>query len=307
MKKPLVNKTKMFMSVSGECEKNPDVVAKIPQGKESVADLNDAIAQIGDNQAKYDREDTSGLTEEKKQKRKALEAGTESNRSKLHAYAVHVKDPVLTAATDLKLRDLTSVSEVSLQNTSEGIYQLINTHLPHLATYLLSADTQKAYRALIDDFVATIPARQQHQALLDSFSNLIAAGIDKGDDALMNLDEGVEVIKELYPEFYAAYNTVRQIPKYGKVTLQMQGKVADADGNPIAGVTIGIYKKEAPEVAVLTKKTAAMGGFNVKTLAEGYYIVKAQKTGFVDYETTVAVVFEALCRVDIVMTKATIS
>ena len=126
---------------------------------------------------------------------------------------MHVKDPVLTAATDLKLRDLTSVSEVSLQNTSEGIYQLINTHLPHLAMYLLSADTQKVYRALIDDFVATIPARQQHQALLDSFSNLIAAGIDKGDDALMNLDEGVEVIKELYPEFYAAYNTVRQIPK----------------------------------------------------------------------------------------------
>ena len=44
MKKPLVNKTKMFMSVSGECEKNPDIVAKIPQGKESVADLNDAIS-----------------------------------------------------------------------------------------------------------------------------------------------------------------------------------------------------------------------------------------------------------------------
>ena len=295
------------MSVSGECEKNPDVLEKIPQGKESVADLNDAIAQIGDNQAKYDREDTSGLTEEKKQKRKALEAGTESNRSKIHAYAVHVKDPVLMAATDLKLRDLTAVSEVSLQNTSEGIFQLINTHLPNLTTYLLTADTQKAYRALIDDFVATIPARKQHQALLDSYTNAIAAGVDLGDEALVDLDEGVEVIKDLYPGFYAAYHSVRQLPKYGKVTLQMQGKVTDADGNSIAGVTISIFKKEAPDVAVLTKKSAAMGGFKIKTLAEGYYIVKAQKTGFVDYETTVVVVFEALCRVDIVMTKATIS
>jgi hypothetical protein len=117
------------------------------------------------------------------------------------------------------------------------------------------------------------------------------------------LDAGVEIVHTSEPAFYASYKKARKIPELGNGNLQVQGSVADAaTGKPIAGATITFYA-QGQTTALLVKKTAAAGGFNVKSLPEGMYNITVEKTGCKSYSATITVVFEDLCRVDVKLDK----
>lgn len=304
MKKFLVNKSKMISGTIDYCEKKPDILKKIPTGEVSLELMKAGYNQLMTNSAILEQTNSSGITKQKSKKREILVDSTLLNTNKLHSFAKHKRNPVLIKNTELSKRELQVASEIKLQNIAEGVAGLIDENLTELVLYKLNADTQKAFKEDIDGFKNSLPSRSEYSTTINACNDLIQAGFDMCDEAIDDMDEGVKVIVDEEPEFYSGYWVVRRIPQFGRGSLQAQGSVKDENGNPIPGVKLRFYKQDELDVVLFTKKSAAGGGFNIYSMDEGYYIVKAQKVGYEDLEVEITVVFEKLCRIDIVMKKA---
>ena len=303
MKKFLVNKSKMIQGTNEYCDKHPDIIKKIPTGEKSLANMKIGYNQVMTNSAILEQTNSSGITKQKNGKREILVDSTLLYANKLHSFAKHKRDPVLINNTKLTKRELQVASEIKLLNIAEGISGLIDENLAELVLYKLNADTQKAFREDIDGFKNSLPSRSEYSTTVNAYNDLIQAGFDMCDEAIDDMDEGVKVIVDEEPEFYNGYWVVRRIPQFGRGSLQAQGSVKDENGNAIPGVKLHFYKPDELDEALLMKKSAAGGGFNIYSMDEGYYVVKAEKVGYEDLEVEITVVFEKLCRIDIVMKK----
>jgi len=114
---------------------------------------------------------------------------------------------------------------------------------------------------------------------------------------LGNIDAIVEIVKLAQPNFYSGYKSVRKLIETGIGSLAVKGLVTDAvSGVPLKNVSLsfvldgnGTKLKASTSASALVKKSAAKGGFNIKTLAAGMYNVTIRKNGYADQAATIAV------------------
>jgi hypothetical protein len=297
------NKLKMFLAARILLLSNPAILAKIPNSAKFMAALDAAITQINENENELELISSGGNASNKTQLRETLEENAFDVIRKMKAFALFTENTVLMAEMSIPKKMISNVSEIKLQGTVNGLYGRADDHLTELTAYELNVETQKVFRTNIDNFTDAIPAQSQGETYRKEKKRLVDEGFVKGDAALMMLDAGVEIVYNSEPVFYANYKNARKIPELGNGSLQVQGSVTDvATGKPIAGVTITFYA-HGQTSALLVKKTAAGGGFNVKSLPEGIYDITVEKTGCKTYTGTFTVVFEDLCRMDIKLDK----
>jgi hypothetical protein len=106
------------------------------------------------------------------------------------------------------------------------------------------------------------------------------------------MNTSVELIRTSNPDFYNGYQTAGKVLKRGTVTLAVKGLVTESpDNNPLKGVSVTfipvngtakLLNHASGNGAGLVKKTAAKGGFNIKSLESGTYQVLYQKPGYTE-------------------------
>lgn len=297
------NKLKMLLATKILLSSNPLILAKIPNSTKFMANLDAAILQINENENELELISTGGTTTNKAQLRNVLEGSISEVSRKINTFALFTGNIVLQAETKITRQTITSASEIKLLNIANGLYGRVEDHITELPEYNLSPESQMTFRNQIDSFANAIPAQTQSELNKKELKRLVDDGFTKADAVLVMLDAGVEIVHTSEPAFYASYKKARKIPELGNGSLQVQGTVTDAaTGKPIAGTTINFYA-QGQTTALLVKKTAAGGGFNVKSLPEGLYNITIEKTGCKTYSETITVVFEDLCRVDVKLDK----
>jgi hypothetical protein len=107
------------------------------------------------------------------------------------------------------------------------------------------------------------------------------------------------------PDVYKAFVRATKVTELGTRSIAVSGQVSDSiTKEGIGKVTIKFLNADGSELQpALIKKSAANGGFNVKSLAEGIYLAKQTKVGYTDLTITITVVSGELCKINVVMYK----
>jgi TolB protein len=114
----------------------------------------------------------------------------------------------------------------------------------------------------------------------------------------------IEIIHLSEPDFYATYKETRKVVDLGGAGSNvLKGTVVDADTKTaIEGATVAFMHKNST-VVILTKLSAAKGGFIDKTLEEGDYTVTISKVGYKTMTTYVTVDYSKTISMAIVLSK----
>ncbi len=309
MKTKQENRFSMYLAVVDFCEKNVVITTPLPNFSINLSKLKttcDQIHVIAEDQAA----DISGATAGKNDlKENVVILGADTAR-KLIAFAKLSKNQKLLKEISYSESDLRHLPDTTLADVVKLIYDRAETHLPSLAEYQLTGETQAALLQAIDDYkLALASPRVEKVSRVQATKQLTVLFAD-GDEALANMDAVVEIVRLTQPNFYTGYKSVRKIIESGSGKLSVKGLVTEAlTGEPIPGVIISFWpdgdamKTAATGDASLVKKTAAKGGFNVSSLPAGTYRVTLQKMGYTEQTLTVYVNDGELTVVDVQLAK----
>jgi len=256
--------------------------------------------------------DKSGDTTAKKQLRATLIAQAIDVGRRVVAYATNVNNSALLALVNYTESDLKKASDQKLVSSCQVIRDNANTNVAALATYGVTAAIITTLQTSITNFNNSIPKGRvdttdsgEATKLLATLFKTLSANWDK-------IDTLVEMVRTSQPNFYNEYQKVRKVIETGTGSLPLKIKATNAaTGAPEANVTLtltpsnGLMKTAATNgKSNIVKKTAAGGGSNYKSLADGTYTLEAEKPGFKKVTETVNVVNGELTILEIKMEKA---
>jgi len=273
------SKLSMYLAVRDFMTANSTILTALPNFAANQTALQTAITQIQANST-LQTFDKTGIAANKSLTKKTLITLAADTARKVSAFARLNNNQTLQAEVNYSESDLRKRTDTNLRDAAQGIYDRAQTNLAALATYGISAATQTALQNATTAYNAEIPKprlgiTERRQATL-----LLASLLKTADAALVNIDATVEIVRLTQVNFYNGYKSARKIVTTGAGNIAVKCLVTDvATGNPLPAAKV---KFVLNGVLVLTKKTAAKGGFVVKTLAEGTYAVTASKPGYKD-------------------------
>ena len=295
------SKLKMYLALRVYLKTNNSICASLPNYDEFFTALDKAIVQIQAN-SEQQHFNTSGVAGNKKDLRKKLETIDGDSSRRMVAYAKYIKDKLLVSETKFSDSALKEVSDIELVDLSRGLHSNIALKLASLTTYGLTAATQTELLKAINAFEASIPQRKQTNVSKKENTRLLKEGIAIADNAIENIDTVVDIVRLNQPTFYASYKETRKVMAAGK-TMAVKGKICEAlKDNPIEAASLS-FSLNGQKGVVLEKKTAAKGGFVIKSLAEGEYTVTISKVGFITQSVEITVSSSELCVMDVKLVK----
>lgn len=269
--------------------------------------FNDFKAFIAAIQAEIGKQsfDPKGLTKTKQELKQKLASITGDNERKIYAYALHFKDNLLMAEMKITQTALDASSDARLKEIAEGIISRATLHLTDLTPYGITAATQLVLRVAIDDFANAIPNGSLNDIELAQSTQKLAAGFKNAELKLEEIKAIAEILRMTGPDVYKAFVRATKVTELGTHSIAVRGQVTDLiTKEGISKVTIKFLNADGSELQpALLKKSAAKGGFNVKSLAEGIYLVKLTKVGYTDLTITITVVSGEQCKINAVMNK----
>lgn len=241
---------------------------------------------------------TQGFTKAKDASKENLLKDLKLPLIRIQAYASKSKDHVLLQAVKFTDTKLDKIHESMLGSTCRSISELCQANSVALVAYGTTPAMLTTLDSSITDYEAKLIGTPQYKGEQKAAKENIERYFAEGADILKNnLDPLAEIIKDTHPETYVEYKNSRKVVITARRSLSLKGKVTEAGtGLPISGVTITIVKKEddemkaargGAELVKTVKRTAAGGGFQVKSLDVSAYIVTASKVGFADKSVTV--------------------
>lgn len=311
MKNKQENRFSMYLTTVDFCANNVDLTAPLPNFSILFSSFQNTCDQIH-LVAEAQLIDSSGSTANKTGKNKVLVALGADTARKLVAYAKLTKNQKLLKEISFTESSLSRMPDTTLAEATQLIYDRAQTHLSSLTAYLITADTQTALLQAINAYKAALSAPRLDTATLVQTTKQLAGLFKTGDEALGDMDALVEIIRTSQPIFYSGYKTARKVIDTGIGKLSVRGLVSDAQTSaPLKGVSVSFaldgdaMKAGATSEAsaVLVKKTAEKGGFNVTSLAAGTYRVTLKKAGYTEPTLTVYVNDGELTLVDVKLEK----
>ena len=216
---------------------------------------------------------------------------------KLGAYATFTNNATLAQEVKFSESKLRQSSDTAVKDYAQIVYDRAQPIVAALATYGITAATQTALASAIAAYNASIGKPGAGRSEGAQTTKQLAALFKTADAALANMDVAVEIVRLTQVNFYNGYKSARKVIGTGTSTLSVKGMVADAQtGAPVKGVTVtfaldgGMSRaKGAASTPDVVKKSADKGGFNVKSLPAGTYLVSLKKAGYADLVTSVSV------------------
>ena len=240
--------------------------------------------------------ETTGATADKMAKRLLMEAKAGFIVKRMLSYAnatnnFELMEGVRYTSTNLRLARDTDVI---------GICNIILAKATLHASALVAYGVSEALIADLSGAIATFSAgfakpNLAKSATKTATSNLVRL-FKEADDLLVNrLDFDIELFRELKPDFYSEYKSIRHIVRTGNMPSAVMGNASVlGSGQPLEGVlfsfTLEAKRKSRVAVKPVLKKTATKGNFRIAHLPEGCYSVLASKIGFKEQLLSVFVV-----------------
>ena len=131
----------------------------------------------------------------------------------------------------------------------------------------------------------------------------LAEDFKSAEKKLTEIKAVMEIIRLPDPATYNAFKLACKVLGYGTQSYAVRGMITDANTKAgLKGVTVAFLNEDGTDLQpAMVKKSAAKGGFNVKSLAEGIYKLKLTKVGYNDQMITITVNSGELCRINIEM------
>lgn len=216
---------------------------------------------------------------------------------KLAAYATFTNNATLAQEVKFSESKLRQSSDTAVKDYAQIVYDRAQPIVAALATYGITAATQTALASAIAAYNASIGKPGAGRSEGAQTTKQLATLFKTAEAALANMDIAVEIVRLTQVNFYNGYKSARKVIGTGTSTLSVKGMVADAQtGAPIKGVTVSFAldggmsrAKGAASTPDVVKKSADKGGFNVKSLPAGTYLVSLKKAGYADLVTSVSV------------------
>lgn len=309
MKTKQENRFSMYHAVIDFCEKNTELTTPLPNFGANLTKLKTTTEQIhvvAENQAANTQGTTIGKNDLKEN---LIVLGADTAR-KLIAFATLTKNQKLLKEISYSESDLRHLPDTTLADVVKLIYDRAQANLASLADYQVTAGTQAALLQAITDYKQALASPRVEKVNQTQATKQLTELFAAGDEALANMDVLVEIVRLTQPNFYIGYKSARKIIESGSGKLSLKGLVTDAlTGDAVPGVLVSFWpdgegmKTTATGDALLVKKTAGKGGFNVSSMPAGTYRVSLQKAGYTEQTLTIYVNDGELTVVDVQLAK----
>lgn len=254
----------------------------------------------------------TGITDSKRTLRSNLCVLAADCSRKLLVYATFNNIEVLVKEINFGLTQLKTMSDIDLRTTAQEIYERAQAYIAALTAYGITPASQTALLAAINAFTAAIPKPRLGIYERKQATQQLAALMLQMDMYLKNIDLAVEIVRLTQVNFYNGYVSSRKLIISGASKLAAKGTVVDADtGESIQGAIVSFMRivtdangaREVIMPPVVVKKTAAKGGFMVKSLPPDMYQLVVSKVGYPDYIDEVPISSDKTSKLKIKMQK----
>jgi len=306
MKTTLENKYKMYLAIKEFFATWLTVLNLLPHFIEfHTAFLNDLqeIQNLSEQQLFNSKGNGIGL--KRKKLKLALIEHAGGIADKLYAYALFIKDQILQNEVHYTPGVMKQSSDATVLKWSKGIYERAELHLSEAASYgindALLADLMKS----IGEFEISMPTQRISTTNQKLNTVQLTDTFTRVDQSLVHIDALVKILASTEPILFTTYELRRKILNYGVRTIAIRGIITDSITKiGIKGVTIDFLNADGTSLQPgIVKKSAAKGGFNIKSFAEGIYMIKMTKVGYNDLITTKTIINGELCKINAEMIK----
>ncbi len=251
-----------------------------------------------------------GITQKRGRLKEKLVVKAFDYSSKLSAFAKLADNQPLYTDIYFTESDLRYVSNGDLRGHALKIHNKATEYLSELSPYHINEEGLAELMSLINDFAATFSKSRVATLLGKETRNKIKEEFHVCDKALKKLDALVGIVKLDEPEFYKRYIAARKIILIGRNSYSLIGKITDAlTGEPLINADILITFKQNGSVnqrlsaEPIQKKSARKGGFIIKSLENGDYLVSVSRSGYVTKEATASITNGVLVRLNVALEK----
>jgi hypothetical protein len=225
------------------------------------------------------------------------------NTAKNHVVSVALR-PVSTRLVALAFRSNNQVLKNEINYTENALLKMSDKRLVNvLLKYLNNARKYQPEMSSVglteamivtleeatDDYKAKLLGTPQYQGEQKAANNRIAKNLAANKELKKNsFDKIMEIIRDEKPDIHAEYQNARKIKLTPSRTLALKVKAYEPGTlTPVAGVIITVIpytegdmlKTTGAELSKNVKRTSALGGCQVRNLADGKYLVTAEKAG----------------------------
>lgn len=204
------------------------------------------------------------------------------NSRKMSAYAAIQENTVLLQQVSVTPTALNRMDNNRKASFGRLLHETIQTHLPDLDKYGLSANTQAALEKATRDFEESIPTVRgiivQRATSRSRQNDLVRQTNSRIKDVM---DKIVLAVETEHPKFVALYKRCRRQVDLTRSKLALNGSVVQADGTPIFGARITIGTQ--------TLKSTSKGNFRLLHFPPGVYQLRIEKPGFLPTEEQIII------------------
>lgn len=289
----------MLRRVYDLLKKKLALLSKLPVFTDLFSSYESKLTQIGVLSEQQEK-DISGLKKQKEALKADLITKALDVSRRVVAYAKLTGNDVLAKEAYYTETDLQHYPDETLVTSCSVIYTAAETHAASLIEYDVTPETLAALKKAIDDFKAVMDSPKIGHTEKKQITDQLALLFEEEITLLDKIDLLVDMMKNTQPEFYAEYFDTRKVV-YHSGSLAIKGKITDAvTGAPLSGVNVSFVLDGAVK---LEKTTADGGGFTVKTLSEGTYLVTASRIDYASQTLPVTVLANELCVINIALVK----
>ena len=286
-------KVRMYQSVVSLLQKHDDMLKTLPNYPALFLLLTQYLSEVLAMMEELDSNtEVEAIT--KGELRDLILLRSRTLLGKLVAFAKHMKNQEMLTNLHSIESELSSCSDYTLTTHAKKVSGMVSDNLTDLVAYRATKEDSDELITLSTRFLNQIPepteAKKDQGEMLQAFE----AMLKKIDDLLLEIDAELRIVQFSEVEFYTHYKKSRKVVLLGVHPMSMICKVTNfktGKGEKGVKVTVVMMSDDLKSAIadVIKKKTAAKGGFRLKSLPDGKYVITFSKQGFVTQTVTVYV------------------
>jgi hypothetical protein len=264
---------------------------------DAVTALDDNIDTIGNLRDQQD-EDTTGVTEDKGEKRKTLEDQTFAIGSAIVFYASVNNNRELKKKVDFPRSTLERARDNELPGMSSQVHQEAVAHAADILPFGITAGMITNLGTALADYVDYISKPRAAKSETSAATEQLPQAFTDTDKVLEErLDKGMELYKTTNADFYLQYFNARVIVNSPTQKRALEVQFQDgATGNPLEHVKVLVDGS-------INRRSSEKGNIRVQSLSEGGHSLTASLPGFVTHPENFNVISGETTRIVIRMVR----
>jgi len=239
----------------------------------AVTELEDNIDKI-EEQRDIQGEDTTGITDDKQNKRKSLEDQTFTAGSIIVFYASAVNNRKLLKKVNFTRSELRDARDNELPGMSEQVHQEAVANaaavLPYGLTGAMTTDLDTAKNDFVEFISKPRAAKSETSAATEQLPKIY---IDTNTLLEERIDKGMELYRVSNPGFYTEYFNARIIVNSPTLKRALEIHFEDENGSALEHVKVLVDGN-------INRRSSSKGNIRVQTLTEGAHAFTASLPGF---------------------------